>query len=43
VHVRAQVDELGTLQLWFVHRDGQKRWKLNFDLRARERRSPSSS
>lgn len=37
VYVHARVDELGTLQLWFVHRDGSQRWKLEFDLRARER------
>lgn len=37
VFLRAKVNELGTLELWFVHRHGDARWKLEFDLRSSAR------
>jgi hypothetical protein len=33
VHLRAQVTEVGTLQLDCVERGGQNRWKLEFNVR----------
>jgi molecular chaperone DnaK (HSP70) len=35
VRLEAQVTEVGTLALWCVARDGQRRWKLEFNVRAR--------
>jgi len=33
VRLQARVDEVGVLQLWFVSRDGEHRWKLDFATR----------
>ncbi len=33
VHLRAKVNELGTLELCFVHQQSGSHWKLEFDLR----------
>ena len=35
VRLHARVTELGILELWCVSRDGQRRWKLEFDVRER--------
>jgi molecular chaperone DnaK (HSP70) len=35
VRLEAQVTEVGTLALWCVARDGRRRWKLEFNVRAR--------
>ena len=37
VHLRAVLTETGTLELWCLSRQTDHRWRLNFDLRARER------
>jgi len=37
VHLRAALTETGTLELWCLSRETDHRWRLNFDLRARER------
>jgi hypothetical protein len=34
VRLRAAVTELGTLELWLEHTRSEKRWKLDFNLRA---------
>jgi molecular chaperone DnaK (HSP70) len=34
VHLEAQVNELGVLELWCVSRDDGQRWKLEFNVRA---------
>jgi molecular chaperone DnaK (HSP70) len=34
VHLQARVNEVGVLELWFVSRDDQHRWKLEFNVRA---------
>jgi hypothetical protein len=33
VHLRSKVTEVGTLELWFLSRDGKQRWKLEFNVR----------
>jgi molecular chaperone DnaK (HSP70) len=35
VRLRAHLTEIGTLELWCVTRDGDRRWKLEFGLRPR--------
>jgi len=39
VHLRAILTETGTLELWCLSRQTDHRWRLNFDLRGRERQS----
>jgi molecular chaperone DnaK (HSP70) len=34
VRLQARVSEVGVLELWFVSRDGSRRWKLEFNVRA---------
>jgi hypothetical protein len=36
VWLESKVTEVGTLELWCVARDGDRRWKLEFNLRERE-------
>ena len=36
VRLESRVLEVGTLELWCVSRDGQQRWKLQFNIRERE-------
>lgn len=36
VWLESRVTEVGTLELWCVARDGDRRWKLEFNLRERE-------
>jgi hypothetical protein len=36
VRLEAEVTEVGTLAVWCVSRDGTERWKLEFNVRARE-------
>jgi len=36
VRLESRVTELGTLELWCVSRDGQHRWKLEFNIREKE-------
>ena len=36
VWLESQVTEVGTLELWCVAREGDRRWKLEFNLRERE-------
>ncbi len=36
VRLESRVTEIGTLELWCVSRDGQQRWKLEFNIRERE-------
>lgn len=36
VWLQSRVTEIGTLELWCVARDGERRWKLEFNLRERE-------
>ncbi|MCX8071629.1 MAG: Hsp70 family protein [Candidatus Binatia bacterium] len=43
VYLQAKVNELGTLELWFVQRSGGGRWKLEFDLRAAGQRTKGGS
>jgi hypothetical protein len=33
VRLRAHVTELGTLELWCVAREGDRRWKVEFNVR----------
>jgi Hsp70 protein len=33
VHLEARVSEVGVLELWFVSRDAQQRWKVEFNVR----------
>jgi hypothetical protein len=35
VHLHSKVTEIGTLELWCISRDGQQRWKLEFNVRER--------
>lgn len=41
VHLAARVTEVGTLQLEAVAKDGDKRWNVEFDVRAGEKPLPS--
>jgi hypothetical protein len=34
IHLEARVNELGVLELWCVSRDDERRWKLEFNVRA---------
>jgi len=43
VHLRAILTETGTLELWCLSRQTDHRWRLNFDLRGRERRLEAAS
>ncbi|HWU41600.1 MAG TPA: Hsp70 family protein [Candidatus Acidoferrum sp.] len=36
VRLESRVTEVGTLELWCVSRDGQQRWKLQFNIRERD-------
>ncbi|HEY7181427.1 MAG TPA: Hsp70 family protein [Blastocatellia bacterium] len=36
VRLESRVTEIGTLELWCVSRDGQQRWKLEFNIREKE-------
>ncbi len=36
VRLESRVTEIGTLELWCVSRDGQQRWKLEFNIRERD-------
>lgn len=36
VRLESRVTEIGTLELWCVARDGQQRWKLEFNIRERD-------
>jgi molecular chaperone DnaK (HSP70) len=36
VRLESRVTEIGTLELWCVARDGQQRWKLEFNIREKE-------
>ncbi|HXG64459.1 MAG TPA: Hsp70 family protein [Blastocatellia bacterium] len=36
VRLETQVTEVGTLELWCVSRDGQHRWKLEFNIREKD-------
>jgi molecular chaperone DnaK (HSP70) len=38
VRMQARVNEVGVLELWFVGRDGEHRWKLEFATRGEARR-----
>ena len=40
VRLRARLNELGVLELWCHERGGQRRWRLEFDLRATQAASP---
>ena len=33
VKLQSHVTEVGTLELWFVERDGKGKWELEFDVR----------
>jgi molecular chaperone DnaK (HSP70) len=33
VHLHSKMTEIGTLELWFLSRDGKQRWKLEFNVR----------
>jgi hypothetical protein len=33
VHLHSKVTEVGTLELWCISRDGEQRWKLEFNVR----------
>ncbi|NUN12838.1 MAG: Hsp70 family protein [Myxococcales bacterium] len=33
VHIRTHVTEIGTLEIWCVARDGERKWKLEFNIR----------
>jgi hypothetical protein len=35
VHLHTRLTEIGTLELWFLSRDGKQRWKLEFNVRER--------
>jgi hypothetical protein len=35
VKLESRVTELGILELWCVSRDGSRRWKLEYEVRAR--------
>ncbi len=34
VHLHSKVTEIGTLELWCLSRDGEQRWKLEFNVRS---------
>jgi molecular chaperone DnaK (HSP70) len=34
VHLHSKVTEIGTLELWCISRDGDQRWKLEFNVRS---------
>ncbi len=36
VYLESRMTEVGTLELWCVAREGERRWKLEFDLREQE-------
>jgi hypothetical protein len=36
VHLLSKVTEVGTLELWCLSRDGQQRWKLEFNVREQQ-------
>ncbi len=36
VQLESHVTEVGTLELWCVEREGERRWKLEFDIREKE-------
>src|SRR5204862_4741044 len=36
VHLHSKVTEVGTLELWCLSRDGDQRWKLEFNVRERQ-------
>ncbi|HBD08197.1 MAG TPA: hypothetical protein DCZ69_08020 [Syntrophobacteraceae bacterium] len=36
VWLQSRLSEVGTLELWCVSRDGEHRWKLEFNLREHE-------
>ena len=36
VRLESRVTEIGTLELWCVSRDGQRRWKLEFNIREKD-------
>jgi hypothetical protein len=36
VRIETRVTEIGTLELWCVSRDGDRRWKLEFNIRERD-------
>jgi hypothetical protein len=36
VRLESRVSEIGTLELWCVSRDGQNRWKLEFNIREKD-------
>lgn len=36
VRLRSQVTEVGTLELWSMAREGDRQWKLEFDIREKE-------
>jgi hypothetical protein len=36
VRLESHVTELGTLELWCVSRDGEQRWKLEFNIREQD-------
>jgi molecular chaperone DnaK (HSP70) len=36
VRLESRVTEIGTLELWCVSRDGQQRWKLEFNIREKD-------
>jgi hypothetical protein len=37
VHLQARVNEVGVLELWCVSRDEKQRWKLEFNVRTKDR------
>jgi hypothetical protein len=36
VHLHSKVTEVGTLELWCISRDGEQKWKLEFNVRERD-------
>ena len=36
VKMESRITEIGTLELWCVAREGDNRWKLEFNVRERE-------
>lgn len=43
VHLHSKVTEVGTLELWCLSRDGQERWKLEFNVRERPASGPNNT
>ena len=37
VHLHSKVTEVGTLELWCISRDNKQKWKLEFNVREREK------